>query len=132
LLRYAKAQFELSKPGKNGEPLIKQLHDIYIQTGQISPQLEKLPMLPIFTSHIWKWFCELSRTRSSGFAVQSISWGEIAAYFSLKGITPQRWEVDALVRVDVEFMNSRDAPPMVTDAKALKMADVDRVENRRG
>jgi hypothetical protein len=129
---YANAQFELSKPDSSGRPLIRQLVAIYEQTGKLAPQLANLPMLPSFTAHIWHWFCELSRTRSSGFAVQSIAWSEIFAFFSLKRIDPERWEIDALLKIDIAFMASRDAAPVITDAKALKAADEPRLEQRRG
>lgn len=51
--------------------------------------------------YLWDRFLELSQARgSNGFAPNTISYTEIAAFAELEGIEFTPWEVDALRRLD--------------------------------
>jgi hypothetical protein len=121
LLEFANHHFALTKPNRRtGHTLLKELQDIAIQTGEISPKLLSAPRLPVFTAHIWSWFCDLGRSRRMGFsALESISWTEIQAYFRLMELRPQQWELMAIVMLDDAFMRSRAAADQAATAKEV-------------
>lgn len=60
-------------------------------------------ILPEFL-HIWKWFIDLNRTRSSGFQVEAINYQEIKAYFDVRYIEALPVELDVLEMIDSEYM----------------------------
>ena len=82
-----------------------------------------MPTVPFETAYLWNWYCDLSEKRRAGFQVDAINWTEIHAYFSLLGIHPQRWEVAAVSRIDIAYINSRldDKIGVAKDAKGLSM-----------
>lgn len=123
LLEFAEAHFALSKPdATTGKTRLTTLLEIREQTGIVAPELAALPSAPLETEHIWLWFCALSRARGAGFSVSAISWADVAAYFNLMSITPQRWEVASLFALDDAFLASRvnETSGSVGGAKALK------------
>lgn len=62
--------------------------------------------LPDSMKFVWMWFIELHNSRtSSGFGLNPIQYSEIKAYFELKGITPDEWEVQLIKRLDSIAMN---------------------------
>jgi hypothetical protein len=99
--------------------MLRVYQDIYRQTGVLAPELEQLPSLPSITKHIWGWFCDLGRTRDVSFSAQAITWRETLAYFTLIGVRPEHWELEALVRLDAAFMDSRSATDAVKSATAM-------------
>lgn len=64
----------------------------------------------------------LSERRTMGMAVNAITWSDLYAFFALKGISPQPWEVDTIRLLDAAYLESRigDGPVTVTSASALK------------
>lgn len=46
--------------------------------------------------HVWEDYQRLSSSRPAGFGVSPISYTEINSYFSLMGIVPEIWEVEAI------------------------------------
>jgi len=69
--------------------------------------LQNLPPIPPGAEHLWLWFNDLDAKRQAGFSINALSWGDIAAYFTLHGIKPMRWEIDAIARLDNAFLVSR-------------------------
>lgn len=50
---------------------------------------------------VWYWFIELHNSRtSSGFGLNPIQYSEIKAYFDLKNIVPEEWEVQLVKKLD--------------------------------
>lgn len=75
---------------KNGKPL--------------PPEYESLSV-PSCYIHIWEWFLELNRCRSSnGFGLNSISFLEIDAWSRLTGNKPKPFELRAIQELDVTFL----------------------------
>lgn len=90
----------------------------------MAPELRNLPQCPEETEHVWKWFCDLSRARGAGFWLDAVSWPDIQAYFALMGITPMRWELEAIGRLDDSFLTIHQGKGgiRVKGAKALGAA----------
>lgn len=60
------------------------------------------PPIPPAALYLWRWFCELERTRQLGeHGVQAMTYTEIAAWARLTERTPYPHEVDALLALDV-------------------------------
>jgi YbbR domain-containing protein len=79
---------------------------VWQQTGVKPKELENLVELKQEYYEIWSWFTELNESRTSnGFGMNPISYSDIAAYFNLQQITPHKWEVDTLRRLDREVLN---------------------------
>lgn len=58
--------------------------------------------MPPAAVYLWRWFCELERTRQVGqHGVQAMTYLEIAAWARLTGREPLPHEVDALLALDV-------------------------------
>lgn len=115
----------LSKPDKEtGKTRLKLLIEIRDQTGIIAPELKNLPQCPDEMAHVWKWFCDLSRARRAGFGLEAITWPDMQAYFSMMGISPMRWELEAIGRLDDSFITIHQGKSgmRVKGAKALKSA----------
>lgn len=123
LLEFARAHFALSKVDPaTGKTRLKLYLEIKEQTGVEAPELKALPPLPEETGHIWIWFEDLSSARGAGFTINAISWHDVWAYFDLKRVRPQAWEVQTLRALDDAFLQSRveTTGTAVADSKALK------------
>jgi hypothetical protein len=88
----------------------------------VAPELANLPDLPEETAHIWQWYCDLSSARGAGFSINAIAWTDIWAYFDLKRMRPEPWEVQTIRALDDAFLVSRidEATGSVAGAKSLK------------
>ena len=61
--------------------------------------------MPVSCSDVWGWFLNLNDSRTSnGFGFDPIMYSEIEAYFNLKQITPEQWEIDLIKRLDREVL----------------------------
>jgi len=108
-------------PDKTGKTRLQILHEIRSQTGVVAPQLRDLPDVPLEGAHVWRWFCDLGSARSSGMAINPISWNDMNAYFTLQRITPAQWELAAIRALDDAYLKSRDkgSAVVVKGAKGL-------------
>lgn len=88
----------------------------------MAPELANLPELPRETAHLWEWYQDLSGARGAGFSINAISWIDLWAYFDLKRMRPEPWEVQTLRALDEAFMQSRldEATSTAKGAKTLK------------
>lgn len=76
----------------------------YHATGRMPPKLVNPPsILPEFV-HIMKWFNDISRTRSRGFAANPISYPDVYTYLKLNRIDAHPDEIDILLRIDQEYL----------------------------
>lgn len=67
--------------------------------------LEEGPRCPPEAMHLWEWFRDLSfRRLPGGFGPSPITFGEIAAWQSLRRIRLDSWELDALLELDTLFL----------------------------
>lgn len=95
-MEFAKAEFVL---GNNN--LRRQLEKVEEQTGRRPPQLDSGGELPDDLSHVWGWFLELSSCRAE---MRALSHTELASFFELYGIEPEFVELEALKRLDREWI----------------------------
>lgn len=82
-----------------------QLENVWRQTGVKPKELDNIPELPSSCEEVWSWFLNLHESRSSnGFGVNPIPYSDIDAFFRLKQIQPELWEIDLLKRLDRETL----------------------------
>jgi hypothetical protein len=106
LVEYCKQEFSSAINGSSGSSIRDQLNNVWQQTGVKPKELENLVELKQEHYEIWSWFMELNESRTSnGFGMNPISYSDISAYFNLQEITPHKWEVDTLRRLDREVLN---------------------------
>ena len=75
-------------------------------------ELREAPPFPSIAGHVWGWFQELQEGRSgNGFGPNPLSFAEIAAWASLTGRRPQPWEVRALKKIDLAYLETTVKPP---------------------
>jgi hypothetical protein len=56
---------------------------------------------PLLLSDVFDWFMDLrSARKSNGFALMSIEFSEIHAYFSMRKIQIEKWELDLIRALD--------------------------------
>lgn len=70
-------------------------------------KLIRNPKVPDAAVHLWGWFWQLNDARPEGFSSAGpLTFGEIAAWAGLTGITPHPWEVEALKAMDRAYLAS--------------------------
>ena len=98
-MAWAREEFRLSKPDKNGTPL-----RAHLQTAGID---EPNPHdFPDALTYLWGWFLELASGRTGGMGPNPITWEGIAAWASLTGTTPAPWEIRAIRALDTAYLVS--------------------------
>lgn len=108
LIAYATYQFHLNRRQQDGATLKQHLESAYRQTGVMPEELADEPDLPYLAAHVWYYFLELHRTRSSnGFGENPLSYAEIECWCRLTGIVLEQWELQALVGIDGAYLQER-------------------------
>lgn len=67
---------------------------------------KEIPDFPEEMHHVWSWFLDLSRRRTTGMAPNAIGYSEIDAYCRLFGIEMMPWEIDTLTCLDEEVLDA--------------------------
>lgn len=108
LLEYARRRFALDKPdAKTGKSRLQTQYDIRKQTGVVTSVLQSLGHVPPETAYLWEWYEALSARRGAGFSVNALSWSDMRAFFYLRRLSPEPWEVDTICAIDTAYLNSR-------------------------
>lgn len=108
MLLFAKGQFELDKPRKDGSTTRQHLMKVWEMTGVPPAELVDLPPMPELAMAVWEAFSELSRFRgSNGFGPNSISPGLMLDWCRLTGARLNSWEVAAIAALDDAFLTIR-------------------------
>lgn len=97
-------------------------YDIQKQTGITPTTLTTLKHLPAETSHVWDWYQQISMGRQAGMSgMLPLTWEAFDAFFRLKRIRPEAWEVDTIRSIDAEFMASQgeESQNVAADASSL-------------
>jgi hypothetical protein len=77
----------------------------YQASGKLPDELANAPEKPVLGNHVWDWFLELNRARSTGgFSVSPLSYFDIAAWSSLTKTRIEPWELKALCLLDEEYI----------------------------
>lgn len=104
-MEYARREFELDTGQPDGSTLRQHSAAILKATGQVPEEYKSLPM-PSVLQHIWPWFMELSRSRSSGgFGPNPVSYQEIRAWSELTGVRPDNIEVQCIQALDLTYLS---------------------------
>ncbi len=98
-MTWAREEFRLGKPDKNGTPLRSHLQAAGMDEPNPHPFPEAL-------GYLWDWFCELSSGRPSGMGPGPLTWEGILAWTTLTGTRPAPWEIRALRALDTAFLNA--------------------------
>lgn len=110
LAAFAEHEFRLGKRDKSGTSLRETLQTVERMTGRMPPEGVNPVEFPQAVSHLWQWFMQLSNARQPGMGVSPITYPDLHAFFSLYGITPDGWELDAIRVLDgiaLESMNDK-------------------------
>lgn len=87
--------------GSGENSIREQLKSVWRQTGIKPKELDNLVDLPESMVFVWKYFIELSNSRtSSGFGINPISYADMHGYFSLIGYQPEEWEINTIKKLD--------------------------------
>lgn len=79
--------------------------------GGVLPPDAEPPPFPLALEYVWRWFLQLHNARVSGFGPSAISWLELDAWSRFTGNRPTPWEVQVLMAVDAEYLNSQAEKP---------------------
>ena len=79
-------------------------------------ELANAPELPEPVKYLWGFFLDLSRQRgSNGFGVLPLSYSDIHAWQQLNELSLDRWELDAILRLDGAYLACVNKPKKASD-----------------
>ena len=105
LCTWAEFSFKLNLPDKDGITQREHLEQVERQIGRRPEALEPPTDFPMLLSHVWSAFCSLSNSRASGFSGPSpITYTEIQSWKEATQTPLDPWEVEAIKRIDVVYM----------------------------
>jgi hypothetical protein len=82
------------------------LESVARQTGKIPDALNIEP-LPPECEYLWRWFRDLSGSRTIGFGINPITYLDILAWSRLTGVRPEPWEVRIIRDIDTTLLASK-------------------------
>jgi hypothetical protein len=100
MIEYARHEFRLARPGKDGKSLRETLETVERMTRRRPAELDNPGELSPLVAHVWVWFTELAMGRQSGFGPLPITWQEVESYARQFGLRMQQWELRALRLLD--------------------------------
>jgi hypothetical protein len=107
LAAYAKAQFALDQPEKDGVSRREHLLAAWRTSGVQPAELAEAPELPDGGSKVWADFQDLHKTRRSGLnGPERIAFADLHSWQIVTRLRLELWEVRAILRLDAEFMAS--------------------------
>ncbi|MBC3920355.1 hypothetical protein H8L32_23025 [Undibacterium sp. CY18W] len=125
MLDYARAEFFLSQPQKDGKPLRWHLtvaHDAIAHFDAASSMqyipaelrdswdlFVNPPQLPFELEYLWRWFLELHNSRSNnGMGPSVITYQDLLAWSHMTGNQPRKFELDAIRQLDRIYFEAMD------------------------
>jgi hypothetical protein len=106
-LLFAQHQAKLDVVDKNGESLRETLEAVERQTGRRPTDLNG-PELPPVMVDVWRWFRWLSKLApfdSINGKRQPVPETEVEAFFRLRRIVPEVWQLELIRNLDVIYRN---------------------------
>lgn len=74
-------------------------------------ELAEAPPIPEELQYLWGFFLDLSRQRASnGFGILPLQYSDILAWLVLNQLSLDRWELDAILRLDGAYLASVNKP----------------------
>ena len=56
---------------------------------------------PLLMADLFDWFCDLRTARKhNGYSLMAIEYSEMQAYFSMRGISVEKWQIDVIRMLD--------------------------------
>jgi hypothetical protein len=105
LCNFAEKTYRLDKCPKGSKtPLRAHLLAVYEQSGVMPSELE-IGEPPLAVAYLLGYLDELNSARQSAMALNPISYGEIQAWANLTQRVLNVWEVHALKRLDLIYLN---------------------------
>lgn len=90
----------MGKRDKDGVSLRETLQTVERMTGRMPAEGINPATIPEIAQHVWAWFLMLNACRQSGMGPSPISHSEMLAFFTLEGIMPEGWELQAIRALD--------------------------------
>lgn len=98
---FCKQQFTLAERQSDGSTLRKHLESVEKVTGKRPKELETIELPEVF-QFCWEWFLHLNNARpSGGFGASPLLYSEMQAFFELKQLSPEPWEIDIIKMFDI-------------------------------
>lgn len=92
---------------EEGGTVLEHLQALERKTGKTPQALLDAPVLPEACVELWDIFKELHACRgSTGFGPACISYGDIDAFQRVTGVTLQPWELEAIRRADMAYLEA--------------------------
>lgn len=109
MAEFAETDFAYSAKGEDGHSKRDHLISAAEQGNKAAQQeLDEIPKCPQATLYLWNYFLKLDAKRqSNGFGVLPLLISEMEAWFRLRRIKLDHWELDALDRLDTLYLASR-------------------------
>ena len=106
LCEFAEFEFDLNKTLQDGSTERDNLLSAARQGNrQAIEKLAEAPKFPQTIGYLWEYFHQLNRTRSNyGWGPVSFTYTEIEAWSRLHYIKLDRWELNAILRLDRSFL----------------------------
>lgn len=92
---------------EEGGTVLEHLQALERKTGKTPQALLDAPVLPEACVELWGIFKELHACRGCGFGPACITYGDIDAFQRVTGITLQRWELEAIRRADMAYLEAQ-------------------------
>lgn len=74
-------------------------------------RLDRVAAPPAHTTHVWRWFQDISQTRQSfGMGAGRLSRLEIQAWERDEGVSLRPWERAAIIKIDAAFVAFANRP----------------------
>jgi hypothetical protein len=109
LLEYATHEARLSKRNKAGESLRDTLEAVERMTGRMPAEGLNPVDDPDLLWDLWQHFLRLGASRTAGaMTANPISELEIWAFCRLRGLHLERWELDAIRRLDAIALSNKE------------------------
>lgn len=94
----------------DGRTLREHLESVKRQTGVVPAMLADAPSLPAGCEMLWRDFMALHATRQVGMSGPArITYGDMVAYQTLGRFAFAAWEIEAIRRADIAFLETRKA-----------------------
>ena len=77
--------------------------------------------LPIAAQYVWKWYCELSGSRSCGMGANPLAFGEIEAWMRLTGARPSPIDIRLIKSLDALWLSIQSEKK--DESEVLRLAD---------
>lgn len=92
--------------GPDGKSTLRETYESGARQNPIFAKAMKGPPLPDAMAYLWRWFIELHKGRTlNGMGPTRATYQDILAWQQVSGVTPQQWELRALMSLGTLWVN---------------------------